>query len=245
MGLPFDAERSVRGEPVDKVPRRAAATAPDRIRILIADDQPVIRQGLSAALNSQPDFNVVGELSGGGETVHTARILEPDILLLDVRLQRQPALEVMRELYGTSSRPCRVIVFTAETPSADLLPLVRYGMRGLLLKNSPISLICKCVRRVARGEGWFPRHVINDLVETLACGRRDADDCPPRDYGLTVREREILQLVLEADTNKGIAERLAVSEDTIKHHLTKIFDKTGASTRLELALFAMHHRLLG
>ena len=243
MRGPFDAG-SVHGEAFDEGPNQVAATAPERIRILIADDQPVVRQGLRAVLNSQPDFNLVGEVSGGEEALHTARILEPDILLLDFRLPGRPALEVMRELHGASERVCRVIVFTAEAPSADLLPLVKYGMRGLILKNSPMPLVCKCIRKVARGEAWLPHYVIDGLVEALAFRRGDEDVCPRRDYGLTAREREVLQLVLEADTNKGIAERLAVSEDTVKHHLTKIFDKTGASTRLELALFAMHHGLL-
>jgi DNA-binding NarL/FixJ family response regulator len=139
---------------------------------------------------------------------------------------------------------CRSIVFATAIERTDVLSLLKHGMRGLMPKNSPPDLIRKCIRKVWRGEIWIARHLIRDLVEALAHARFDEHEGPAADFRLTTREREILRRVLEADTNKGIAERLAVSEDTVKHHLTNIFDKTGASNRLELALFAIHHRLL-
>ena len=214
------------------------------IRILVADDQPLIRHGLGAMLQSQPDFTVVGEVSSGDDALHLARTLAPDVVLLDVRLQGLSGIDVMRELHATSpARGCRFIVFSPDIDAPALLPLIRYGARGLIPKSAPVDVLFRCIRTVGRGGAWFARRFVDHLVESLARDEYVATT-PPRDVGLTAREREILRLFSRPIPTRVSPPASPYSEDTVKHHLTRIFDKTGASTRLELALFAMHHRLL-
>jgi len=224
------------------LPHRAAA-AFQQIRILIAGDHPIIRDGLRVLLAMQPDFVVVGEAHHGAETLRRAVELRPDIVLLDCSMPKLSALEGMRVMSG-AARPVRTIVLTAAIEKPDIVKLFQFGARGVVLKDSPIELVFKSIRKVHGGEVWVSRDTMADVVDALASSNDRERTEAPRDFGLTPREREILRLVVEADTNKGIAKTLLIGENTVKHHLTSIFNKTGASSRLELALFALHHRLI-
>jgi two-component system, NarL family, nitrate/nitrite response regulator NarL len=213
------------------------------IQILIADDHTVVREGLTALLTPHSDFLVVGAAQNGWDAVRLAIELVPDVMLLDRSLPDLSAMDVMRELRGRGVQSPRTILYSSAVDNHDVLSFLRLGGRGVLSTDAPTAMIFKSIRKVHRGEVWIGRDVMGDIVAALTASG-EPQPAPPREIGLTPREREVLQLVFEGETNKGIANRLAVAEDTIKHHLTNIFDKTGASNRLELVRFALYHGLL-
>lgn len=221
------------------------AVRSDPINILVADDEPLVREGLRALLSSQPDFIVVGQAHDERDALTRLRETTPDILLLDVAMLGPFGLDTLDAVNKSStSRACQTIMITAATGKEDIVTWLRHGVRGILSRHSSIELIFKCIRTVHRGEVWIGRNMMTPIVEALSCSMHYERRPSLCDFRLTRREHEILQLIVQGDTNKGIAGRLTVSEDTVKHHLTNIFDKTGASNRLELALFAVHHRLV-
>jgi two-component system, NarL family, nitrate/nitrite response regulator NarL len=221
------------------------AVRSDPVAILVAGDDPLVREGLRALLSSQPDFIVIGQVHDERDALRQLRETTPDILLLDVTLLGPFGLDTLDAVSKSStSRPCQTIMLTAATGNQDIVTWLRHGVRGVLSRHSSIDLIFKCVRTVHRGEVWIARDMMTPIVEALSRSMHHQRRPSPADFRLTRREHQILQLIVQGDTNKGIAGRLAVSEDTVKHHLTNIFDKTGASNRLELALFAVHHRLV-
>lgn len=217
---------------------------PGRIRILIADDHPLVRDGLQALLAAQPDFAVVGAARDGVEALRLAAALEPDVLLLDMAMPGLSGLEVIQEMKSAQVQPCcRIILLTAAIGRGDITRALQDGARGVVLKHAPMDLICKSIRKVHGGQVWVDRETVGAVIDALAA----SDGAPEptiKHFGLTSRERDVLHLVVEGDSNKSIARRLSVGEDTVKHHLTSIFDKTGVSNRLELALFALHHGLV-
>ncbi len=214
------------------------------IRVLIADDHPIFRDGLRKLLESEPGFRVIGEASDGGEAVSMTRQLNPDVLLLDLAMPRLPGMEALRELAG-SKAPAHIILLTAAIEKQQIVEALQLGARGVVLKDSATELLMKCIRCVMSGEYWVGRESVHDLVRTL----RDlipasGDELKRKNFGLTPREREIVSTIVAGYTNKDIAQKFSISEQTVKHHLTNIFDKLGVSNRLELALFAVNHHLI-
>jgi len=213
------------------------------VRILLADDHAMFREGLRLLLEAEPELRVVGEAGNGPEVIALIGKLQPDIVLLDVAMPGQSGLDVARQLHeaGTTTR---IILLTAALHRAEIPRALKLGVRGVVAKESAIGLLLKAIRAVQSGEYWVEREVIGDLVEALGrpdAGRSRAAEKSP--FGLTLRERELVGLVAAGCSNKVIAQKCSLSEDTVKHHLSSIFDKTGVSTRLELALFALHNDL--
>jgi DNA-binding NarL/FixJ family response regulator len=215
------------------------------IRILIADDHPIFRDGLKRLLELEPSFRVVGEASDGVEAVKLTRQLKPDILLLDLAMPRVPGLEALAEL-ASGQVPVRTILLTAAIERTQIVEALQLGARGIVLKESATELLMKSIRSVMAGQYWVGRESVSDLVATLReLMPRGGEEPPGRRYGLTPRELEVISTIVAGYTNKDIAEKFSISEQTVKHHLTNIFDKLGVSNRLELALFAVNHRLIG
>jgi two-component system nitrate/nitrite response regulator NarL len=215
------------------------------IRIVIADDHPIFRDGLRRLLEAEPDLKVVGEACDGAEAVKFARQLKPDILLLDLAMPRHPGLEALREMSsGQTSNSVRVILLTAAAEKNQIVEALQLGARGVVLKDSATQLLLKSIHTVMAGEYWVGRESVSNLVQFLrTLMQSSGEEARQKKFGLTPRELEIVSTVVAGYSNKEIAEYFKISEDTVKHHLSNIFDKLGVSTRLELALFAVNQGL--
>ena len=212
------------------------------VRVLIADDHPIFRDGLRRLLEAEPWLQVVGEAADGSEAIALAKQLQPDVLLLDLAMPRVPGLEALREMSRASS-PVRTILLTASAERAQILEALQLGARGIVLKESATQVLFKSIRAVMAGQYWVERESVADLKDVVL---KDVggDGGEASRYGLTPREAQIVAAIVEGCSNKEIAEKFSVREDTVKHHLTSIFAKLGVSTRLELALFALDHRMV-
>jgi two-component system nitrate/nitrite response regulator NarL len=213
------------------------------VRILIADDHPIFRDGLKRLLESERGFRVVGEACDGIEAVDLVKKLSPEILLLDLAMPRRAGIEALRDL-STETFPVRVILLTAAAEKEQIVEALQLGARGVVLKDSATQILLKSIRAVMEGEYWVGRETVSNLLQYLR-GLIGSSGATPRRsrYRLTPRELEIISAVVAGYANREIAEHFKISEDTVKHHLSNIFDKLGVSTRLELALFAVNQAL--
>jgi DNA-binding NarL/FixJ family response regulator len=211
-------------------------------RILIADDDPIVREILRNLLSAGSEFTVAGEAKNGEETVKLARELKPDLLLLDLLMPNLPGLEALKEM-TTSDFLVRTIVLSASITKQQVLQALQLGARGVVRKDALGELVT-AIRAVLDGQYWLDGKVVPNVVQLLnELAASTRSDAPRNDFSLTPRELEIVALVTEGCGNREIAGRLTISEETVKRHLTHIFDKVGMSTRLELALFALDHNL--
>jgi two-component system, NarL family, nitrate/nitrite response regulator NarL len=215
-----------------------------RIRVLIADDHPILREGLRRLLEDAGGFEVVGQAADGVEAVHLARETRPDVLLLDLAMPRASGLDALREL-STAQSPPRVLVLTVAIDDGQVVEALELGARGVILKEAATELLFKAIRSVVVGQYWVGRDTVTDIVRLLRERRAAAEARRRRTPAerLTDRERGIVALVAAGASNREVAQRLALAEDTVKHHITNIFDKLGVANRAELAAYATSHGL--
>ena len=225
-------------------PSGAAMTSVGSCRILIADDHPVFRYGVRALLEAEPGFTVVGEATYGGQVLELVTRLVPDILLLDLAMPNCSGLDVLRDLTKAFS-PVRIIVLAATIHRDDMVEALQLGARGIVSKESASDMLIESVRAVLGGQYWVGRENVSGLVKALREALpRPGEKARAKNFGLTAREIEIMTAIVAGYSNKEIAYKFSISEQTVKHHITNIFDKFGVSSRLELALFAVNHHLV-
>jgi DNA-binding NarL/FixJ family response regulator len=192
-------------------------TMSDVLELVIADDHPVVRAGIRGMLSSQPDFSIVGEASNGDEAVDLVLRLQPDVLLLDLRMPGGGGLSAIRRLSDAAPN-VRILVLTTYDSDADILPALDAGAIGYLLKDAPREELFGAVRCAARGERTLAPAVAQRLTSR-------------GHLSLTTREVEVLQLIATGASNRDVAERLGVTEATIKSHVIHIFQKLGVDDR--------------
>ena len=213
------------------------------VKILIADDHPIFRDGLRRLLEAEKGFKVVAEACDGVEAVDFACKFQPEILLLDLAMPRRPGLEALRELNHQSAQ-VRVILPTAAAEREQIVEALQLGARGVVLKDCGTEILMKSIRAVLGGEYWVGREPVSNLLQYLRSLMESSTKLSrQKRFGLTPRELDIVSAVVAGYANREIAQHFKISEDTVKHHLSNIFDKTGVSTRLELALFAVNQSL--
>src|ERR1700748_1994636 len=214
-----------------------------QIRIVIADDHPVVRIGVRNMLQSDTSLEVLGEASDGDEAITATLELLPDILLLDLQMPRLPGLEAMRAIMN-GSPTVKILLLTSTITTQQIIEALHIGARGIVLKDALAGHLQIAIRTVMSGDyGIGGKRVVN-LVSALHDLMQQAAVPQRKTYGLTPRELEVVGLIVEGCSNRDIAKQFTLSEETVKRHLSNIFDKTGVSTRLELALFAIAHQLV-
>jgi len=224
-----------------------------KIRIVVADDHPIFRDGLCKLLALEEDFEVVAQAQDGRQVLDVLQQHEPDILLLDLKMPGLDGLATLQRLQVAKGRT-RVIVLTASDDKNEFVQAMKLGTSGIVLKQTATELLIKSIRKVHAGEIWLDSHttaavirqfVANDDIQAPTAAMsalRDRDRDRERSP-LSQREREIVALVAQGFKNKEMAEKMFISEQTVKNHLHNIFDKLGVSDRLELALYAIHNNL--
>jgi DNA-binding NarL/FixJ family response regulator len=228
----------------------SGAQAKPKIRIVVADDHPIFRDGLCKLLALEEDFEVVAQAQDGRQVLDVLQQFEPDILLLDLKMPGLDGLATLQRLQIAKNKT-RVIVLTASDDKNEFVQAMKLGTSGIVLKQTATELLIKSIRKVHAGEIWLDSHttaavirqfVANDEAtlpaQVPASAPRERERSP-----LSQREREIVALVAQGFKNKEMAEKMFISEQTVKNHLHNIFDKLGVSDRLELALYAIHNNL--
>lgn len=207
-----------------------------KLRVMVVDDHEVVRLGMRAALEIEPDIAVVGEATNGAEALAKVPVLAPDVILMDVRMEKLGGIEACREI--TSQHPdIKVLMLTSFDDDDALAASLLAGARGYLLKNVSRAELLHAIRQVAAGAT-----LLN--ADQLGRGKRRLDALAGPGDTLTEREREVLALVAKGMTNRQIAEALFLSEKTARNHLSHILEKLGLSRRSEAAVYAVEHRLV-
>jgi DNA-binding NarL/FixJ family response regulator len=242
------AEQQAAAEKVEE--QREAArpeepAVPRKIRIGIVDDHPIVREGLRKLLELEEDFEVIGEAENGRTALELVEDLQPDVILLDLKMPGMDGLTALQAMQH-AGHPTKVVVLTASEDKNEWVQAMKMGCSGIVVKQTQPDLIVKSIRKVQAGEIWLDslttaavmRQFASPAEQAAAAAKGGRERSP-----LSVREREIVALVAQGFKNKEMAEKMFISEQTVKNHLHNIFDKLGVSDRLELALYAIHKGL--
>jgi len=209
------------------------------IRLVLADDHPLILDALEGLFGLEEDIEVVARCTDGVQAFEAVERLEPDVLILDLRMPISDGLQVLRALHELGSRTW-VVLLTGSVEDRDLVECLRLGVRGVVLKEMAPRMLVQCVRKVVAGDVWVENRSITRAVDLMLLREAGARDSAEH---LTPREIEVVQMVAEGLRNKEIARRLTVTEGTVKVHLHHIYSKLGVDGRLELLKYAQERGL--
>lgn len=212
---------------------------PASIRLVLAEDHAIVLHGLKRLFESEPDFEVVDAVRSGREALEAAR-RACDVLVLDFRLPDMSGVDVLRMLAAERPR-CRVVMLTATIGDDDVVQALQLGVNGVVLKESSPEQLLECLRRVHQGEQWIDREMMSRAVNRVT--RREAASREASKV-LTPREIEIVRMIAQGLRNRAIAERLSISEGTVKIHLHNVYEKLDIDGRLELMLYAQEKELV-
>ena len=235
----------------DGSPSGVGMASSAKIRIVVADDHPIFRDGLCKLLALEEDFEVVAQAQDGRQVLEVLQQHEPDILLLDLKMPGLDGLGTLQRLQAVKNKT-RVIVLTASDDKNEFVQAMRFGTSEIVLKQTATELLIKSIRKVHAGEIWLDSHTTAAVIRQFVAADEAPPQLAPASSGpgrererspLSQREREIVALVAQGFKNKEMAEKMFISEQTVKNHLHNIFDKLGVSDRLELALYAIHNNL--
>ena len=217
---------------------------PQSIRVLIIDDHGIVRAGLRMLLESQPGITVVGEAATCADALELATRAQPDVIVLDLDLGGENAVESIPAILQ-AAREARILILTGVRDSETHRQAIRHGAMGLVLKEKAAETLLQAIAKVRAGEVWLEptmiARVLGDLTRSQTSPRTSPEAA--KIATLTEREREVITLIGEGLRNKYIAERLYISEATVRHHLTSVFAKLDVSDRFELAIYAYQHGL--
>ena len=209
------------------------------IRILIADRQEMFREVLRRLLESEPDFEIVDDTDDGEQLVKLVANLQPDILLLDLKLRKLSGIEALHEVAGLKTE-VRPILLIDQIDNTEIVQALLWGACGIVRKSEPSHLLFKSIRNVAAGEFWVSHGGISELVQNLRLLTAMVEKHARIQAGtLSRQQQQIVEAIAAGCSNREIAEELSVSERTVKYHLTRIFEKLGVSGRMQLARFSL------
>ncbi|VXC39518.1 response regulator [Pseudoclavibacter sp. 8L] len=215
------------------------------IRILIADDQAVVRAGLSVILGAEPDFDVVGEAADGAEAARLARELSPDVVCMDIRMPGTDGIAATRMIAAEPSLGAAVLILTTFDVDADVFAALEAGAAGFLLKGADEGTLLAAVRSVAAGHGTLDQRLTRRILHEFAERRRPASQpAPPTEVALTERELDVLRLLARGLSNAEIAGELFVEPTTVKYHLAGLLQKTASRDRLQVVLWGIRGGLV-
>jgi DNA-binding NarL/FixJ family response regulator len=228
--------------PEQSLQQPPAITLPP-IRVVVADDHPVVRAGVRNMLEASERITVLGEAVDGDDAITQTLELAPDVLLLDLQMPKLPGLEAMRAIMDRSPG-VKIVLLTGVITTQQVIQALQIGARGIVLKDAAGEHLNTAILAVYSGDYWIGGRRVVNLVVALHDLMAQAMQPEKKTYGLTPREMEVVHCIVEGCSNRDVARQFGISEETVKRHLSNIFDKTGVSTRLELALFAISHQLV-
>jgi two-component system, NarL family, nitrate/nitrite response regulator NarL len=211
-----------------------------KINVLIADREAIFRLGLRRIIGMEPSLRVLGEAEDEVQTIHVARQFKPDLVFLQAEMMPREADSDLPERLHNASPGCRIVVTAASLPDGEHMRYIKSGASGVILKSADPALFVKCVHKVMQGEIWLAKRQVAEIARQI--GNVPLTLPRPVDT-LTPREKTIISYLVQGWRNREIAERLDISEQTVKNHLRAVYDKVGVSDRLELALYVLHQRL--
>jgi two-component system, NarL family, nitrate/nitrite response regulator NarL len=223
---------------------KRSSDKPELVRVLIADDDPIVRQAVRSVLDAAGGFSVVGEAEDGRVATELVAKIAPDILLLDLLMPNLPGLEALRAI-TTAGTEVRTVLLCSAISTKQVLEALQLGARGVVLKGRVAELL-PALEGVMKGQYWIEGRSVSNVVQVVQqLTETNQQPVEPQNrFRLTARELEIVSFITQGYMNRDIAQTLSITEETVKRHLTNIFNKVGMSNRLELALFAIEHGLV-
>jgi two-component system NarL family response regulator len=215
----------------------------EALRVLIVDDHALFRRGLQMVLGAEPDIEVVGEASDGAEAVEKAKALRPDVVLMDVRMPRRSGIEAASAIRDELPES-KILMLTMSDEEADLYEAIKAGASGYLLKEISIEEVPDAIRSVWAGQSRISPSMASKLLSEFAAMSQRGGDNKGAGAQLTPREMQVLKLVAQGLNNKDIAEKLFISENTVKNHIRNILDKLHLHSRMEAVVYAVKEKLL-